>query len=75
MRTREPIDHALREDRTDPVDIDHWMEQDIEYVARWTRCSPIGAVWLDLKLLLKTVPAVFVLLPFGGRSKASGAVV
>jgi exopolysaccharide biosynthesis polyprenyl glycosylphosphotransferase len=29
----------------------HWMELDIEYVRRWS-------IWLDLKLLLKTIPVV-----------------
>jgi exopolysaccharide biosynthesis polyprenyl glycosylphosphotransferase len=30
---------------------DHWIKQDLEYIDNWS-------LWLDLKLLLKTVPAV-----------------
>lgn len=33
------------------IDFDRWMEMDLEYIDAW---SP----WLDLKILLKTIPAV-----------------
>lgn len=34
------------------VDFDHWMKLDLEYIDNWS-------IWLDAKILLKTVPAVF----------------
>ncbi|HHV65854.1 MAG TPA: sugar transferase [Peptococcaceae bacterium] len=33
------------------IDFEQWMEMDAEYVDRWT-------LWLDLKILMKTVPVV-----------------
>lgn len=34
------------------VDFDHWMKLDLEYIDNWS-------IWLDAKILLKTVPAIF----------------
>lgn len=34
------------------VDFDQWMEMDAEYVDNWS-------FWLDLKIMAKTVPVVF----------------
>lgn len=34
------------------VSFDRWMQMDHEYIENWT-------VWLDLQILLKTIPAVF----------------
>ena len=33
------------------VSFDRWMELDMEYIDRWS-------LWLDLKILLETIPAV-----------------
>jgi lipopolysaccharide/colanic/teichoic acid biosynthesis glycosyltransferase len=33
------------------LSFDRWMELDMEYIDKWT-------LWLDLKILLKTVPTV-----------------
>ena len=44
------------EARHDP-DFDHWVEHDLVYIDGWS-------IWLDFKILLKTVPA---LLAHGGR--------
>jgi exopolysaccharide biosynthesis polyprenyl glycosylphosphotransferase len=33
------------------ADFDHWVAQDLEYIDRWS-------LWLDLRLLLSTVPAL-----------------
>jgi len=38
-------------------DFDHWVEHDLIYIDGWS-------IWLDLKILLKTLPA---LLAHGGR--------
>ena len=35
--------------RRDP-EFDHWVEADLEYIDRWS-------LWLDLKILLRTIPA------------------
>jgi len=35
--------------RTDP-DFDHWVASDLEYIDRWS-------LWLDLRILVQTVPA------------------
>ena len=37
--------------RTDIDDFDHWIRLDLAYIDQWS-------LWLDLKILLKTVPAV-----------------
>ncbi|NQU95614.1 MAG: sugar transferase [Candidatus Omnitrophica bacterium] len=34
------------------LDFDKWMELDLEYIDNWS-------LWMDLKLLLKTIPVVF----------------
>jgi exopolysaccharide biosynthesis polyprenyl glycosylphosphotransferase len=34
------------------VDFEHWMKLDLEYIDNWS-------LWLDTKILFKTVPAVF----------------
>jgi lipopolysaccharide/colanic/teichoic acid biosynthesis glycosyltransferase len=34
------------------IDFDRWMELDLAYIDNW---SP----WLDLKILVKTIPVVF----------------
>jgi exopolysaccharide biosynthesis polyprenyl glycosylphosphotransferase len=39
------------------TDFDHWVEKDLEYIDRWS-------LWLDLKIIARTVPAV---LMGGGR--------
>jgi lipopolysaccharide/colanic/teichoic acid biosynthesis glycosyltransferase len=36
--------------RDDP-DFDRWVEKDLEYIDRWS-------IWLDLKIILRTIPAV-----------------
>lgn len=38
--------------RSDVQDFDDWARMDLEYIERWS-------LWLDLKILVKTVPAVF----------------
>ena len=37
--------------RADLEDFDHWIRLDLSYIDQWS-------LWLDLKILLKTVPAV-----------------
>jgi lipopolysaccharide/colanic/teichoic acid biosynthesis glycosyltransferase len=32
-------------------DFDHWVERDLEYIDRWS-------LWLDFKIMARTVPAV-----------------
>ena len=34
------------------IEFDHWMRMDLEYIDNWS-------LWLDFKILLKTIPAVF----------------
>ena len=36
-------------DRREP-DFDRWVASDLEYIDRWS-------LWLDLKILLRTIPA------------------
>jgi len=33
--------------------LDEWVKLDLEYIERWS-------LWLDFKILLKTVPAVLI---------------
>jgi lipopolysaccharide/colanic/teichoic acid biosynthesis glycosyltransferase len=33
------------------VGFEEWMEMDVEYVDKWS-------IWMDMKILVKTVPAV-----------------
>ena len=40
------------ESRRDP-DFNRWVERDLAYIDGWS-------LWLDLKILLRTIPAVFV---------------
>jgi exopolysaccharide biosynthesis polyprenyl glycosylphosphotransferase len=35
----------------DTTEFDHWVETDLEYIDRWS-------LWLDLRILMRTVPAV-----------------
>jgi exopolysaccharide biosynthesis polyprenyl glycosylphosphotransferase len=37
--------------RSSIADFHHWVELDLEYIEKWS-------LWLDLKILLKTIPAV-----------------
>jgi lipopolysaccharide/colanic/teichoic acid biosynthesis glycosyltransferase len=32
-------------------DFDRWVEADLEYIDRWS-------IWLDLRIILRTIPAV-----------------
>jgi lipopolysaccharide/colanic/teichoic acid biosynthesis glycosyltransferase len=37
--------------RNEIADLDAWMRLDLEYIDNWS-------LWLDFKILLKTIPAV-----------------
>jgi len=34
------------------IPFDRWMDMDLDYIDRWS-------LWLDISLILKTLPAVF----------------
>jgi lipopolysaccharide/colanic/teichoic acid biosynthesis glycosyltransferase len=37
--------------RSSESDFDRWVEIDLEYIDRWS-------LWLDLKIMLRTIPAM-----------------